>query len=201
MVEAAVSAGALRRRVVVVWLLLAVLIVAIVVIEYAGVVTPRSARESTEDPRMLLPVPVDQLGALEVADAGTRHRFERDAAGAWFYHGAHSGSEGAHTHTVDLASAASIERAMAAFGRTRIERQLPRDREATAYGVTAPRIVILAYRRHESQPLVQYAVGDVAPDAVSRYVDVVGGAGVVTIANYQIDNLLALIDGVKSAAR
>jgi hypothetical protein len=90
---------------------------------------------------------------------------------------------------------------MAAFGRTRIERQLARDREAGAYGVTAPRIVILAYRRQESQPLVQYAVGDVAPDGVSRYVDVVGGPGIVTIPGYQIDNLLALIDGVKSAAR
>ena len=37
----------------------------------------------------------------------------------------------------------------------------------------------------------------VHPDTVSRYVDVVGAAsGVVTIPNYQIDNLLALIDSV-----
>jgi hypothetical protein len=195
------SAGALRRRVVVVWLLLAVLVVAVVVIESTGLVTPRAARESSEDPRMLLPVPVDQLAALEVADAGMRHRFERDAAGAWFYHGAHGAAEGAHLHASDPAAAERIERALAVFGRTRIERQLPRDREARAYGVMTPRIVILAYRRSDSQPLVQYAVGDVAPDGVSRYVDVVGGAGVVTIAGYQIDNLLALIEGVKSAAR
>jgi hypothetical protein len=42
-------------------------------------------------------------------------------------------------------------------------------------------MVILVYRAREAQPLAQYAVGDVAPDAISRYVDAVGGAGVVTI--------------------
>ena len=36
-------------------------------------------------------------------------------------------------------------------------------------------------------------MGDLAPDKLSRYVMVVGSASVVTIANYQIDNLLALI--------
>jgi hypothetical protein len=60
--------------------------------------------------------------------------------------------------------------------------------------------VILLYRPSATQPLVQYAVGDVAPDTVSRYVDVVGAAsGVVTIPNYQIDNLLALIDSVATS--
>ena len=52
------------------------------------------------------------------------------------------------------------------------------------------------------QPLAQYAVGDIAPDTLSRYVLVVGSSTVVTIPNYQIDNMLALIDTVagKSAA-
>jgi hypothetical protein len=36
-------------------------------------------------------------------------------------------------------------------------------------------------------------VGDLAPDTLSRYVIVVGSSSAVTIANYQIDNLLALI--------
>jgi hypothetical protein len=34
---------------------------------------------------------------------------------------------------------------------------------------------------------------------VSRYVDMVGGAGIVTIPGYQIDNLLSLIAAVQIA--
>jgi hypothetical protein len=185
-------------RLVVVWGLFAALLVVVVAFEYGDLVTGSSGRVRTSDGRMLLPVPVDQLGALEIADGGTRHRFERDAAGAWFYHGVHTGSEGQHAHAADPAVARRIEDAVLAFGRTRIERQLPRDADTKAFGVTTPRTVILIYRRDDSRPLAQYAVGDVAPDALSRYVDVVGGPGVVTIPGYQIDNLLSLIQTVKA---
>ena len=188
------TVAGLRPRLVAVWLLLAALVGVIAVIEYRA--ARSSGRVSTTDPRLLLPVPVDQLGAIEVADAGALHRFERDAAGTWFYHGVHTRSESTHTHEVDPSAAGRIERALLAFGRTRIERQLARDKDAGAYGVTTPRILILVYRRNESQPLAQYAVGDVAPDTVSRYVEVVGGSGVVTIPNYQIENLLTLIGAV-----
>jgi hypothetical protein len=44
--------------------------------------------------------------------------------------------------------------------------------------------------------MAQFAVGDVAPDGLSRYVLPVGGKYVVTIANYQIENLLGLIEKV-----
>jgi hypothetical protein len=50
--------------------------------------------------------------------------------------------------------------------------------------------------RANPQPLAQYAVGDVAPDGLSRYVLQVGSASVVTIADYQITNLLDLIQAV-----
>lgn len=192
-------AAGIRPRVAVIWLVLAALVGAIAVIEYRDVVAGRS-RDAERDPRLLLPMPVNELGALEVAEAGTRHRFERTAAGAWFYHGAHTGGEGEHTHAVDPDTSARIEQALLAFGRTRIERQLARDGDGATYGVATPRIVILAYRWNESQPRVQYAVGDLAPDALSRYVDVVGGPGLVTIPGYQIDHLLALIEAVRGAA-
>src|SRR5207249_1038697 len=119
-VEAAVSVARLRPRLVAVWVLLVALVGVVAVIEYRD--ARRSGRGSTGDPRLLLPVPVDQLGAIELAEAGTLHRFERDPAGAWFYHGAHARSEGTHTHAVDPSAAGRIERALLAFGRTRIER-------------------------------------------------------------------------------
>jgi len=195
-VEAAVSPGGLRPRLVTVWLALAALVAAIVAIEHADLVRPRPGGDGRADPHLLLPVPVDHLGAIEVAHAGRLHRFERDAAGAWFYHGVHTGSEGVHAHTSDPALAARIERAVAAFGRTRIERQFALGASAGDYGVAVPETLILVYRPHDPQPLVQYAVGDVAPDTFSRYVQVVGSSAVVTIPNYQIDNLLALIQSV-----
>ena len=60
-------------------------------------------------------------------------------------------------------------------------------------------MVILVYRKDDAQPVAQYAVGDVAPDGLSRYVLRVGSASVVTIANYQITNLLDLIQAVGSS--
>jgi len=191
-----VSVAGLRRRLVAVWLVLAVLVGVIVVLERTNLGGPPAGSGRPRDVRWLLPVPVDQLGAIEVAQAGTLHRFERDATGAWFYHGVHTGSEGTHAHAADPAMAARIERAVAAFGRTRIERQFSLKTTAGDYGVTTPETLILLYRRHEPQPLVQYSVGDVAPDTLSRYVLAVGSSVVSTIPDYQIDNLLKLIEAV-----
>jgi hypothetical protein len=204
MVEAAVSRG-IRPRLLVVWLVLLVLVGAILVIERPGLgglwATRGGPDDIASDPRRLLPVPVDELGAIEVAHAGAVHRFERDASGAWFYHGAHTGSEAPHDHVSDPAMAARIEHAFAGFGRTRVERQLaPEGQSSDAYGVVAPEMLVLVYRPHDLQPLARYAVGDVAPDRLSRYVQAIGSPVVVTIPDYQIDNLLALIAAVRNGS-
>jgi hypothetical protein len=191
-----VSPGGIRPRLVTVWLVLLALVGTILAVEHANLVRARSGGDGAGDPRRLVPVGVDQLGAIEVAHAGTLHRFERDATGAWFYHGVHTGSEGIHAHTADPAMAGRIERAVAAFGRTRIERQFGLHAVTADYGVTTPETLILIYRRNDPQPLAQYAVGDIAPDTMSRYVLVVGSSVVATIPSYQIDNLLALIQAV-----
>ncbi len=181
------------------WAVLAGLVVVIVALELrdAGRALSRAA-----DLRLLVPAPVDELGAIEIAEAGRLHRFERDAVGTWFYHGVHAAGEATHTHMPDLALAQLIERAVAAFARTRTERQFALERDAAAYGVATPDIIVLLYRPRQAQPLAQYAVGGLAPDTVSRYVMVVGRPLVVTIPGYQIDNLLALVQaaGASSAS-
>lgn len=189
-----------RRGLLAVWLVLAVLVAVIVAIEHGDRVRARSGAAADRDDRRLLPVPVEQLGAIEIADAGRLHRFARDATGAWFYHGVHSATESAHTHAADPAVAERIERTVAAFGRTRIERDFALAKDGADYGVATPDVVVLVYRPDQSQPLAQYAVGHVAPDTVSRYVMVVGRPTVVTIPNYQIDNLLALVRSVGGAS-
>jgi len=174
-----------------VWVVLGVLLVVVAALE----IGERREAGSGEggDARQLVPVPVTELGAVEIADHGRLHRFERDPAGSWFDHGVHAAGEAGHAHAADPALSARIERALAAFGRTRIERRFTLDREAAAYGLTPPALVILLYRPHEAQPLAQYAVGALAPDTVSRYVMLVGSPIVITIPSYQVDNLQSLL--------
>ena len=43
------------------------------------------------------------------------------------------------------------------------------------------------------RPVLTLEVGEIAPDGLSRYVRVSRDARVLTIANYQIDGLLALL--------
>jgi len=192
---AGTNRSGLSPRLTIVWGVLLVLLGAIVAIEWAD--RARTEREDSEqarrDPRLLLPVPVEEVGVIEVAHAGAVHRFERDAAGAWFYHGVHAQTDAAHTHQAEPAMAQRIETAFQGFGRTRMERKLPTGVSVQQYGLANPQMVILVYRPNELQPLLQVAVGDVAPDKLSRYVMAVGRPSVVTIANYQIDNLVGLI--------
>lgn len=188
--------GRIRPRLIAVWSLLAVLVAAIVGIELtdrAGTQGGNGGEPSRRDPRMLVPVSLEQVGAVEVVSAGTLHRFERSAAGAWFYHGIHAKPDAAHVHQADPAMAQRIETALQGFDRTRMERKLPTDQGVQQYGLAAPQMLVLMYRPQELQPLLQVAVGDLAPDKLSRYVIVAGDSSVVTIANYQIDNLLGLI--------
>ncbi len=156
--------------------------------------TPDAGR----DERLLVPVTVAELGAIEIAHQGTVHRFERDTAGAWFYHGVHSSAEQQHAHNADPQIAARIEKAFTGLGRARMERQFPLNIQADEFGVTRPEMFIMVYRPQQMEPLARYAVGTVAPDNVSRYVLPIGSTWVVTIADFQIDNLLSLLQSVAS---
>ena len=187
-----------HRRVFVVWSVLAALLAATVAVQYRDVVASRALVTAADD-RRLVTVPMREVGALEIAQAGVLHRFQRDANGAWFYHGSHGASSDGHAHDTDPALAERIERAFDAFSRARIEREITRGPDLATYGLLAPTMLILVYRGSDRQPTLQYAVGDIAPDTVSRYVDVVGGAGIVTIPGYQVDNLTAVLKAATAA--
>jgi hypothetical protein len=199
-VEAALSKKKLRPRLVVVWVLLLAMVGVIVAIERADRQAEQTADHSESRERMLIPVPVEAFGAIELAHAGTLHRFERDATGSWFYHGIHTASQASHAHQADPAAAKRIGEALAGLGRARVERQFDVDPRVNNYGLASPELLILVYLPKETQPLIQYAVGDLAPDQLSRYVQAVGSASVVMIANYQVDNLLGLIQAVSGQA-
>jgi hypothetical protein len=193
-----------RMRLAVVWGLLAVLLVAIVAVERFGLggAPDDGHGHASADAasRMLVRVPLERIGAVELLDQGTVHRFERDASGAWFYHGTHDRAAQAHEHRPDAALAKQIEAALVGFSRTRLERKLPGRDGVQQYGLAAPNLLIFAYRDKEALPFLQVAVGDVAPDTVSRYVIPMGNPWVMTIPNYQIDNLLALVKAAQQAS-
>jgi hypothetical protein len=199
MVEAAMTAARIRPRLPAVWLVLAALIAVALAVEYSDRASDAhrsSAPERSAD--ALLPVPMDDLGAVEVGQAGALHRFERSRDGVWFYHGAHGNSETAHEHRPDPAKAEVIAKGLAGLARARIERRLPLDAGGAQYGLAAPRMLLVIYRVNEPRPFAQYVVGDVAPDSFSRYVLKSGSTEVVTIANYQIDNLAKLLESMKN---
>jgi hypothetical protein len=147
----------------------------------------------------LLPAPMEKLGAIEIMVKGSMHRFERDAEGRWFYHGAHDASKAEHGHSTDPQMAALIDKAMIAFGRVQREQKIAIKAGEDEYGVTRPDVFILVYLPKTDEPLARYAVGTIAIDRVSRYVLPVGAAEIVTIPDFHIKNLLALIDAVKIA--
>lgn len=190
--------GAMRRRIWIIWGAFAVLVGAIVYVDHKkSVEIPREVAESIhgiEGSRLLLPVPPEGLAAVELGHRGVLHRFDRDASGAWLYHGVHQGPQANHEHQANPAQAELISKAFAALGRARMERFLELDLNAQSYGLTAPQMVILVYGKNQPLPLAQFAVGDVAPDRMSRYVLKVGGNTVVTIADYQIENLIGLLE-------
>ena len=178
-------------RLIAVWLLLTALTAAIVLIEMRDQAAGRE--DAPLDEPWLLPVEITRVDAIEVMNKGTLHRFERDAAGAWFYHGIHAEVAPEHAHTTDPEGAVRIEKALIGLSRARKERRFQLKPEADEFGVTRPEIFITVYRPKDPQPLARYAVGIVAPDNVSRYVLPVGSAEVVTIADFHIGNLLGLI--------
>ena len=142
----------------------------------------------------LLPAPLADFVAIEIAYQGALHRFERDAARAWFYHQPHAATDAqAAQHAADPALAKKIEEALTVFERTRIERHFPLEGRSAEYGVALPQMVVLLYRQGESTPAAQFAIGDPAPDTVSQYLLLVGADTVITLPMYQVDNLRKLV--------
>ncbi len=185
------------KRLIIIWTVLSALAVVIYIGE-----RQRSEELGVANQRIvhwMLPAPIQELGAVEIMVKGSMHRFERDAEGLWFYHGMHDASKAEHGHRTDPQLAAVIDKAMISFGRIQREQKIAVKAGEDEYGVTRPEIFIMVYRHKAEEPLARYAVGTVATDRVSRYILPVGAADIVTIPDFHIQNLLALIDAVKIA--
>lgn len=205
MVAATVSTQRKRFRALIIWLLLLVVVGGIVGLEQSGLLDPQVPVDEhghvANAPKMLLPTTVEQISVVEVSDANDAvHRFERNDDGAWFYH-THESAEAAerpHQHTVDPAQSGLIGQALEVLGRTRIARNVGTGAQGEDYGVTAPIMVIAVYGEDQNRPLARYMVGDLEPDEFRRYVLIFGAFSIVTIPDYQVENLSQLIAAVSA---
>lgn len=195
---AAVSGRARRYRSLTIWLLLAVIVAGIVVTDRMGWLDPPQPVDEhghKTAATMLLPVDLAQIAAVEITVLDVKSRFERDAAGAWFHHH-HEDAEAAeapHEHVTDPAEAELIAQALGVLNRTRIARQVGSGARGEDYGVTRPEVVFAVFGSGQDKPLARYMVGDLEPDEFRRYVLIFGAFSIVTIPDYQVENLRQLV--------
>ena len=87
----------------------------------------------------------------------------------------------------DTTSPDPIAAALATFCRTRIERRIDPPPEGVArYGLDPAPTRILFFCRRGALPAIHIAVGDLAPDALSRYVQIRPGPHLITLPDYAL---------------
>jgi hypothetical protein len=150
--------------------------------------------------KLLLPVSLEQIWAIEVVFEGKLHRLERDGNGNWFLHvGQHTHSGNSPGHVADPTQAKIIANALEAFDQTQIESLAVRHagpEQIERYGLSRPVIIALVYARDSSSPLARIEIGNMAADAFGRYVRLAATGDVVTIAAYESERLIELLKAI-----
>jgi len=159
-----------------------------------------AAHEHEEAVDLLVPLPPERMAAVELLKAGQLTRFDRAEDGAWFLHpdaqGHAAAARAGHAHAGTPEDAERIAKAFAMFSRARVERRIgPAGEERRRFGLLFPDLVVAVYEVGRVQPALSLEIGDLAPDGLSRYVLVAGSGVVVTIPNYHVANLTALLAG------
>jgi len=147
--------------------------------------------------RLLLPVSIAQIWAVELVYAGKLHRFERDGAGHWFLHvGQHSHAAGAPAHVADPAKAPLIAAAFESFGETTIESASAAAAERARFGLDRPMLIALLYPRDSSTAVAKLEMGAAADGGFGRYAAIAPEAGIVTIPADVPQRLVELLQAV-----
>ena len=148
----------------------------------------------------LISAPLADWAAVELLHRGDRQRFERDSAGQWLQHTDLAGEASNHAHRSSPAADQRIGSVLAVLARARIERTLPDDPTHLAgWGLANPALIVLIHGA-DGRVLQTLELGDVAPDGLSRYVQVPQTRQVVTVPNYHATGLLTLLAAPPPAA-
>ena len=166
-----------------------------------GAAAPDDHDDHSAPASFLVTLPEVEWSALELLGALGVHRFERDASGRWLLHPDLPGEAMQHEHSADAALAERIAVVFSTFSRTGIERRLTVDdpKKLAQYGLERPALIVLV-RAADGRPALTLEVGQVAPDGLSRYVQVPQTRQVFTIPNYHATGLLTLLSPPPPAA-
>lgn len=123
--------------------------------------------------KLLLPVSITQIWAIEIVSRGALYRFERDPAGLWFHHiGQHVHLPGGFVHHADLSLAALIEAELTGLERLPIARIVARHPDAAGLagaGLDHPATILLLYSRDNAGPVARIELGNPAADGLGSY--------------------------------
>ena len=123
--------------------------------------------------KLLLPVSMAQVWAVEILTHSALYRFERDPAGLWFHHiGHHVHLPGGLVHHANPTLAPLIEAELAALDRlptARIVAQHPDPAELASVGLEHPATMLLLYSRDTAGPVARIEFGNSAGDGPDRY--------------------------------
>jgi hypothetical protein len=164
--------------------------------EWEAVASGKPADEAPA-PRPLVPLPLDDVAAIEIFARSRSYRFERDPAGAWLLHRHAPGDDPNMVHRADPAQSERIARAFAAFGRTPIERRVANGESGDAYGLVDPETIIVLFTKEETRPPLSFTVGHRASDGSGRYLLMPDGKEIVTISEIQLSGLVDLAEALE----
>jgi uncharacterized membrane protein len=121
--------------------------------------------------RLLLPVSMGQIWAVEIVAGGKLTRFERDSGGNWFRHtGQHSHTANANAHVADPAQARLIATALGSLDAAAVETRLGRAADAAElakFGLSFPPVIVLLYARDNPTEVARIEFGGAA-DSLDR---------------------------------
>jgi hypothetical protein len=146
--------------------------------------------------RSLVPLPIDEVAAVEIFARDRSYRFERDPKGAWLLHHHAPGDDPNTVHRADPAQSEHIARALTAFARTRIERSIAHGAQDDTYGLLDPEAIILLFTDDPARPPLDFAVGDLA-DGLDRYVLMPDHTEIVAIPEAQIASLMDFVSALE----
>jgi hypothetical protein len=146
-------------------------------------------RDEAEAPRLLVPLPIGEVAAVEIYAGDKSYRFERDPGGAWLLHRHAPGDDPNTLHQADPAQSERIAQALTAFGRTRIERSIAHGGGGDAYGLVDPEAIIVLFTNDQARSPLDFAVGDHA-DGRGRYLQMPDHTEIVAVPDDQITGLI-----------
>lgn len=147
--------------------------------------------------KLLLPVSMAQLSAVEVVTRGAVYRFERDPAGLWFHHiGQHVHLPGGLVHHANPTMAPLIAAELAALDRipiTRIVARHPDTAELAGAGLDHPVTILLLYSRDTAGPVARIELGNPVADGLDCYARVQQSDALVIAPNDAAQHLTTLL--------